>query len=59
MTKITVETAALIAMLACLPLVSIGSTNDNTPLAVAGALLLAVGLLILTALRFIDLKEDE
>lgn len=58
MTQIQVEGAALVAMLASVPLVSWGSTSDLPAVTVVGGLLLAVGLAALTAIRFIGLKED-
>lgn len=54
-----IEAAALVAMLVSLPLVSLGTTEDVAVATVAGAVLLAVGLAALTALRFVDLEEDS
>lgn len=59
MNQLQVEGAALVAMLACLPLVSWGSTGGPTAVTVIGAVLLAAGLITLTVLRFVDLEEDS
>jgi hypothetical protein len=57
MTQSRVEGAALVAMLVSLPLVSWGTTSDVTAASVAGAILLALGLVTLTVLRYVDLEE--
>lgn len=59
MTQLHVEGAALVAMLISLPLVSWGSTSAVPAATVVGALLLAVGLALLTILRFVDLEENS
>lgn len=59
MTQLQVETAALVAMLVSLPLVSWGSTSDLPAATTIGALLLAAGLATLTILRFVNLDGDS
>ncbi len=56
MTQLHLEGAALVAMLAALPLISWGSTSGPSVATVVGALLLAAGLITLTVLRFVDLE---
>ncbi len=58
MTEAKAEGAAMVAMLLSLPLVSWGSTEDLPAFTAIGAVLLALGLATLTALRFVDLEED-
>lgn len=58
MTEAQAEGAAMVAMLLALPLVSWGSTEDLPALMGVGAVLLALGLAVLTVLRYVDLEED-
>ena len=59
MTALHAEAGALLAMLASLPLVSWGSTDDVAAATAVGALLLVAGLATLTVLRFVDLEEHR
>ena len=58
MKEIHIQSASLVAMIASLPLISWGSTEDVVAATTLGAVLLALGLVALTALRFVDLGED-
>lgn len=58
MTQLHVEGAVLLAMLAAMVLISWGTTGGPAPAAVIGGLLLALGLVAMTALRFTDLEEN-
>ncbi len=58
MNEMHLQAASLVAMVAALPLISWGSTEDVVAATTVGALLLALGLAALTALRFVDLGED-
>ncbi|GIJ24244.1 hypothetical protein [Micromonospora lutea] len=59
MTQLHIEGAALIAMLAAMPLISWGSTGGPDVATVVGAVLLAAGLITLTALRFVNLEGES
>lgn len=59
MNSISIQGAALVAMLVAMPLISWGTTSDFLPATIAAAVLIVAGSGSLTLTRFLDLQEDE
>ena len=59
MTATTAQGTSLIAMLVSMSILSWGTTNDNSPVTVAGSIILALAMAVLTVIRYIDTKEES
>lgn len=57
MSSTVMQGISLIAMMLSLPLISWGASSEITPLTIAGAVVLVLGMLMLTVIRYIDTKE--
>lgn len=57
MSTVSIQGAALVAMLVAMPLISWGTTSDILPATIAAAALVVAGAASLTVARFLDLEE--
>lgn len=58
MTTTRLQGIALLAMIASLPLLSWGTSDDIAAITITGGVLLLIGMAALTVLRYVTTKEE-
>jgi len=59
MTELRAQGVALVVLLLALPVLAVGVNADLTVLAVVGVVMVAAAALLLPALRWLDLDDEE
>ena len=59
MTELRAQGVALVVLLLALPVLAVGVNADVTALSVAGVVMVAAAALLLPALRWLDLDDEE